>query len=68
MTINERMSLPIWKKLILYSISFIIFLIQFSFVILGFVVIFNVSNPERFAAFRYLYYIIGLMLELIIIM
>ena len=58
MTINERMSLPIWKKLILYSISFIIFLIQFSFVILGFVVIFNVSNPERFAAFRYLYYII----------
>ena len=58
MTINERMSLPVWKKIILYFISLIIFLIQFTLIISGIIIGFDVSNPETFSAFRYSYYVV----------
>ncbi len=57
MTINERMSLPIWKKIILYFISLIIFLLQFTFILSGIILGFNVSNSETFIAFRYAHYV-----------
>ena len=36
MTLNERMSLPIWKKIIIYTISFIFFILQIALIVLTF--------------------------------
>ena len=52
MTQNERISLPLWKKLILFLISFIVFVIQLVLFVLLF--IFNANYNEGFQAIGYI--------------
>ena len=37
MTLNERMSLPIWKKIFVYTLSFIFFAFQIALLVLTFI-------------------------------
>ena len=52
MTQNERISLPLWKKLILYFISIIVFFIQLFLIVLVFQ--FNANYSEGFNAVGYI--------------
>ncbi len=55
MTLNERMSLPIWKKIILYTLSFIFFAIQIT------ALVFTVISTNYLNGFRYFYLILEAM-------
>ena len=55
MTLNERMSLPIWKKIILYTLSFIFFAIQLT------ILVFTVISTNYLNGFKYVYLIIEAM-------
>lgn len=46
MTINERITLPVWKKLILFIVSFVLFCIQIFLIFTLFDVILIFSNSE----------------------
>ena len=58
MTQNERISLPLWKKLILYLISIIVFVIQLTLIILFFVL---VSGYSDFKAVGYINIIVEIL-------
>ena len=58
MTQNERISLPLWKKLILYLISIIVFVIQLTLIILFFIL---VSGYGDFKAVGYINIIVEIL-------
>ncbi len=55
MTLNERMSLPIWKKIILYALSFIFFAIQIT------ALAFTIISTNYLNGFRYFYLVLEAM-------
>lgn len=61
MTQNERISLPIWKKIILFLVSFIVFAIQLALII-ALVLLYNYG--ETYKAFGY----INLAIEIIAVL
>lgn len=64
MTLNERMSLPIWKKIIIYSLSFIFFIVQIALIVLMFI---SSNYASGFKYFQIVLEVIGFCYVLYII-